>query len=373
MKFTIKKSVIQDVLSKVQGLTGRKSNLTITTSVLIQSVESGVKISATDLETGFEGFYLADVSVEGKITINAKKLYEIVSNFPSDEILIHEVDNHWIEINNQNVEYHIVGLNADDFPVFPKIENIPFFEIDSDKFKKMVEQTAIITGSGDEKRAHIIGLFFEIINNDAEKIIRLVSTDGNRLSKTDCIFESNVELPAEAGYIIPKKGLVESNKFMVSEGTIKMGFKDNHFILKKDKETIIIRLLEGDFPLYRDILENKNNEHIIKLEKQKFLMMLKRMSILSSEDYKGVVFKFLEDKLLINSTNPDIGESKEEMAMAYKGDPIEVAFNPRYFIDSLNCIENETINVNIISEEKPCFLEGDEDNTYLSVIMPMRM
>jgi len=90
-------------------------------------------------------------------------------------------------------------------------------------------------------------------------------------------------------------------------------------------------------------------------------------------DYKGVVFKFLEDKLLINSTNPDIGESKEEMAMAYKGDPIEVAFNPRYFIDSLNCIENETINVNIISEEKPCFLEGDEDNTYLSVIMPMRM
>ena len=102
-------------------------------------------------------------------------------------------------------------------------------------------------------------------------------------------------------------------------------------------------------------------------------MMLKRMSILSSENYKGVLFNFIKDKLIITSTNPDIGESKEDMDIDYKGQSIEVAFNPRYFIDTLNVINDEKIIVNIINEEKPCLIEGEKEKNFLSVIMPMRI
>ena len=136
MNFIIQKRDIVDVLSKVQGLTGRKSNLAITANVLIRASGSTITIMATDLETGFEGAYPANVQEEGCIAINARKLYEIVKDFPSTEIAINEVENRWIEIGNDNIEFHIVGMNPEDFPDIPKIEEVSFFDIDSVAFKK---------------------------------------------------------------------------------------------------------------------------------------------------------------------------------------------------------------------------------------------
>ncbi len=369
MKITVLKKNIVDVLSKVQGLTGRKSNLAITSNILIRANASGITLSATDLETGFEGTYPASVEEEGTVTINSRKFFEIIRDFPIDDIVIHEVENRWIQIGNQNIEYHIVGMNPDDFPSIPQLEGVQLFDIERDALRKMIEKTTIV-GPSDDKRAHIIGVFFEKIDLDDGKIVRMVSTDGSRLSKVDYRVENDVDLGN--GIIIPKKGLVEVGKFLETEETAQVGYKDNHFIVKKDTETLIIRLLEGEFPEYKEIIE-KEESHLIPLDRQLFLMMLKRMSILSSESHKGVIFNFADDKLIISSTNPDIGESKEDMGIEFKGDPIEVAFNPRFFIETLNVMEDEKVVVNIVNEEKPCLIEGMEDKQYLSVIMPMRL
>ncbi len=372
MKATINKNDILPVLSKIQGLAGRKTNLAITTSILIQTEESGISIAATDLETGFEGFYPAKIDAQGVIAINARKLYEIVRDFPSEDIYVNEIENHWIEIGNQTVEYHIVGLNPDDFPEIPKIEDVDFFEINSATFAKMIDKTSIITGASDDNRAHIVGIFAERIQQEKEKIFRLVSTDGSRLSKADCVFDKDFELPSGPDVLIPKKGLTEVAKFLDNEGSVKLGIKDNNFIVKKERETLIIRLLEGEFPQYGDIVL-KTDGHDIPMDRQLFLMMLKRMSILSSDEYKGVIFHFNPDKLLINSTNPDIGESKEDMDISYKGDPVEVMYNPKFFIDTLGVIDDDNIILNIVDEEKPCKIEGENDKSFLSVIMPMRI
>lgn len=372
MKITIKKNDLLPVLAKVQGLTGRKTNLAITTNLLIKTTDSGISISATDLETGFEGVYPADVESQGSIAISSRKFYEIVRDFPNQEISLNEIENHWIEIGNEHVEYHIVGMNPDDFPEIPKIEEVEFFEIESNVLSKMIEKVVIVSGATDDKRAHIMGIYAERIIKDKQKIFRLVSTDGSRLSKVDCIYDKNYRLPEGPGVIIPKKGLVEVNKFLDAEGPVQVGFKDNSLIIIKDGETIIIRLLEGSFPEYTDIIV-KSKKNNIYLDRQLFLMMLKRMSILSSEDYKGVIFNFTEDKLVITSTNPDIGESKEDMVIEFRGEPITVMFNPRFFIDTLNVLGDEKVLINIVNEEKPCLIEGEKDKTYLSVIMPMRI
>lgn len=97
------------------------------------------------------------------------------------------------------------------------------------------------------------------------------------------------------------------------------------------------------------------------------------MSIVSSENYRSVIFNFSEGLLRINSTNPDIGESKEDMKIDFKGTSIEVAFNPRYFMDALNVIEDDNVVVKILDSEKPCYIQGEEDKSYLSVVMPMRI
>jgi DNA polymerase-3 subunit beta len=373
MKFTVKKNDIRDVLSKVQGLTGRKTNLAITTNVIIEASESGIIIRATDLETGFVGMFPADVDSEGSIALNARKLFEIVRDFPSEAIHINEIENHWIEIGNDNVEYHLVGMNTEEFPEIPKVDDTPFFEIDAESLNNMIERTVYISGASDDKRAHIIGIYLETLDDKKNKTFRLVSTDGSRLAKADHLYDKKVELPSLQGILVPKKGMYELSKFLDDSGSVRIGIKGNYLVVKKESETIIIRLLEGDFPKYHDIIAINKDFHTITMDRQLFLMMLKRMSILSSEDYRSAVFKFNDDKLNITSTNPDIGESKEDMSIEFSGDPIEAAFNPRYFIEALNVITGEKVILSIFNDENPCMLQGHEDQGFLTVVMPMRI
>jgi len=380
MDFTIKKTVFLDVLSKVQGLTGRKTNLAITTNVLIKAEGSQITVIATDLETGFEGHYSAEIKKEGLAALNARKLFEIVREFPDEQIRIHEVENYWIKIGRykngsvkeKQVEFNIVGMNPEDFPDIPEIKEVKFFEIDSTVLNKMIERTTIITASPDDKRAHFIGIYLELLEKEDKKILRMVSTDGSRLSTAENRYDKNDEILVNKSILIPKKGMNEVTKFLDTKKMVKIGIKDNNFIIQKDAEKIIIRLLEGDFPDYNDIT-TKKDVNSIKMDKKLFLMMLKRMSILSSNDYKGVIFTFNKDKLKIDSTNPEIGESKEDMLINYAGEPVEAMFNPRFFIETINVIDDENILLSISSGEKPCLIEPEKDKSYLSVIMPMKI
>jgi DNA polymerase-3 subunit beta len=371
MKFIINKFQIVNVLAKVQGLTGRRSNLAITENILIRAVSDGIHLTATDLETGFEGFYPASVEKEGAVAVSAKKLFEILREFPSEDILINEVENRWIEIGNEKVQYHIVGMNPDDFPETPHITEVVFFAIDASIFEKMIERSIIISAAGDEKRAHINGVFVERTHEDVNRL-RFVSTDGSRLNAVHHLYGSPEALPAGEGVLVPKKGLNEVAKFLDIEGEVQVGIKESNFIVKKEKETIIIRMLEGEFPKYEDIL-TKGDVHLIKLDKIKFGKMLKRMSILATDNYKGAVFTFNDNKLVVTATNPEYGESKEETEIEFSGNPIEAAFNPKFFMDTLSVIEEENVIINIVDGSRPCIVEGDMDKTFIGVIMPMRI
>lgn len=371
MKLIIDKFQIVNVLAKVQGLTGRRSNLAITENVLIRSVSDGIHLTATDLETGFTGFYPASVEKEGAVAVSAKKLFEIIREFPSDEILINEVENRWIEIGNGKIQYHIVGLNPDDFPETPHISEVDFFSIDASTLEKMIEKSVIISAAGDEKRAHINGVFVERSHGDVNRL-RFVSTDGSRLNAVHHSYDSPEEMPAGDGVLIPKKGLNEVAKFLDIDAQVQIGIKESHFIVKKEAETIIIRLLEGEFPKYEDIL-SKGKDHLINLDKIKFGKMLKRMSILATDNYKGAVFNFNDNKLVVTATNPDYGESTEETEIEFSGNSIEAAFNPKFFTDILSVIDEEKIILNIVDGSHPCIIEGDTDKSFIGVIMPMRI
>ncbi len=375
MDFTVKKDDIIDVLSKIQGITSRKSNLAITENIIIKTVDSGISLSATDLETGFKGIYPADIKKEGIMAINAKKFFEIVKSFPEDIIKIQEVDNSWFKIGNKDVEFNIAGIETEDFPEVPIVEDIKFFKIESISLKKMIEKTVIIAAASDEKRAHIIGVNFECIDNEDNIIIRMVSTDGKRLSKTEYKYNNKNELGLNPGknVLLPKKGLFEISKFLETESLVSLGVKDNNFVIKKDNETIILNLLEGDFPEYKDIIFVGDDNNIIELNKESFKMMLRRMSILTSENYKGVIFKLKNNKFEVKTANPDIGESKEDMKIDFEGEEIEVAFNPKFFIETLNFIESENVFLNLKNNETPCLIQGENDKYYLSVIMPMKI
>ncbi|MFZ0243137.1 MAG: DNA polymerase III subunit beta [Desulfobacterales bacterium] len=373
MKFTIKRNDVLSTFARVQGLAGRKTNLVITTNVLIEAIGSHIIVRATDLETGYEGMFPAAVESEGTIAINARKLFEIVRDFPNEEISVNEIENHWIEIGHQKVEYHLVGMNPEDFPKIPHFDDVEYLSIESAVLAAMIEKTVYIVGASDDKRAHIIGILLETIEQNGQKKLRMVSTDGSRMAKIDGVYEGAVLLPESEVTLVPKKGLYEIAKFLDADGSVGLGVKDNNLVIKKKNETLIIRLLEGEFPEYDDIIKKREDSISVAFTRQPFLMMLKRMSILSTEDYRSVIFNFKDDRLIVTSTNPDIGESKEEMNITFNSEPIEAAFNPRYFIEALNVIEQDNVTLDIVNDQKPCILAGVDEHNFLTVIMPMRV
>mgnify|MGYP003587770231 CR=1 FL=1 len=372
MKFSIHKNDILDVLAKVQGLTNRKSTMPITQTVLIQTMDNAISISATDLETGFEGVYTADVLEEGAICLHSRKLFEIIRDFPSDQIRLSQIGNQRIEIGEKNLQFHLMGMNPDDFPAIPKMTDVSYFELDSEAFRKMIDRTAYIQGASEVKLAHVLGVFMDQVTREDEIQLRMSSTDGGRLAVCFQRFDLNKSIPLANGVLIPKKGLSEIGKFLDAPGAVELGFKSNMLIVKKGFETLIVRLIDGEFPVFDDVIEIKDATSVI-FDRELFLLMLKRMSILSADEYKAVIFSFQENRLRIESTNPYLGESKEDMAIRYAGEEIQEGFNPKFFIDSLNLINDEKVVLHLFGKEKPCILEGEEDDSYLCVIMPMRI
>ncbi len=372
MKFTIAKSDIVEVLAKVQGLTGRRSSLAITECIHINTTDNGIQIIATDLETGYEGNFNAVVDKPGTVAISARKFYEIVREFPSSEISIEEKDNRIIDIANPKVQYHLKGMNPADFPDTPTIEDVQFFDVPAQTLKKMIDKSTVISGIGEDKKPHINGVYCERLAESPKALVRMVSTDGSRLCKYDLVLEEGSEIVPGGSILIPKKGLHEISKFLDGGNTVQVGTQDSYFVVRNESEKLYIRLLVGNFPHYEDIIF-RDEGHLIEMEKELFLDMLKRMSILCNDSYRAAMFTFDANELVINATNPDIGESKEDMSIDYKGGKIEAAFNPKLFIDAVNCIDDSKLIVNIVSDGKPCLIEGKEDKSYLGAIMPMRV
>ncbi|MBF0111515.1 MAG: DNA polymerase III subunit beta [Desulfamplus sp.] len=370
MKFSIDRKLISEALSLVQGLTNRKTTLAITSDVLIKAEGSQIIIVANDLETVFQGRYEAEVESDGIISINAKKLFEIVREYPDSMILINEVENRWIEIGSGNVQYHIVSSDYENFPEYPSIEDdTQLVEMESGVLKKMAEVSASINFSQEEKRPYVLGALFEKTAIDDKPVLRMVSTDSKRLYTFDTPYSGDLQID-EQGIIIPKKGLSELGKFLDNVGSVKIGIKNNHFIVTKDDESIMIKLLEGDYPDYRRVL-SIGGFTAIEMNRIMFLMMMKRMSILVSDDYKSVILNFMENKLTATVTNPEIGESKEELTIGYTGEPVESAFNPKYFIDALNAFQQDNIVLNIKDKRNPCIIKGGDDTSFVCAIMAM--
>ncbi|WP_289020653.1 DNA polymerase III subunit beta [Desulfobacter postgatei] len=372
MKFSFNKKDILEVLAKIQGITGRKTNLKITSDILIKAVESKITITANDLETVFTGTYEAQVDTPGLLSINSKKFFEIIREYPNENISINEVENRWVEIGSGDSVYHIVSSDYENFPETPVIENVNFIQIAAKDLKKMVAVSSVVGYLSDEKRTYVLGSLIEKAVVDGEEVLRIVSTDSRRLHCFDAPFTGDLDL-GSSRVIIPKKGLVELGKFIDSDiETINVGAKDNHFVSQRANESIMIKLLEGDYPDYRLVM-NFQDMIPIEVDRAMFLTLMKRVSILTSEDYKSVIFNFTENSLTVTITNPEIGESKEQLMVGFSGEEIKSAFNPRYFMDALNLFEDEIVTLNIKDSKSPCIVKSMKNNNLICVIMSIHL
>jgi DNA polymerase-3 subunit beta len=172
--------------------------------------------------------------------------------------------------------------------------------------------------------------------------------------------------------MIPKKGMMELNRLVSEGGNIQFGFKQNNCVVRKGNSMIVIRLLESKFPDYNSVIPT-DVKHQIKIAKDSLLDGMKKMVILSNDSYRGVKITLDKNNMELVSINPDLGNAKDNLEIEYSNEKLEFGFNSRYFIDALQAMESETVELGFIDNSSPCLIKGENDKGFLGLVMPMRI
>jgi len=180
------------------------------------------------------------------------------------------------------------------------------------------------------------------------------------------------DLKMAHGVMIPKKGMMELQKLVSEGGTVFLGFKQNNCVVKKENSLIIIRLLESKFPDYNAVIPQQA-KHRITIKRDTVLDGMKKMVILSNETYRGVKITLENNNIELISVNPDLGDAQENLEVEYSGERLEMGFNSRYFIDVLQAMESDIVELGFIDNSSPCLITGNEDKGFLGLVMPMRL
>jgi len=368
MEIKAKRGDLLAMLYWTQSIVERRNTMPILANVLIESQQGAIHVTATDLEVGVRGQVDGEILKEGTVTVNAKKLYEIIREVPSEQVQVKRLENDWVEVKSGKSVFKIVGMDAREFPQFPKFEEGRFSTTTASILRGMIERT-IFAVSTDETRYSLNGVFVE--QGDGGKV-RMVATDGHRLAFEERDLGS---LGLQKGVILPRKGVAELKKILenADEGVVSIGFQENMGLVTRDKVELFMRLIDGDFPDYTKVIP-KGNPNLAQIDHAELLQSLRRVSILSSERYKGIKMDFSDGKISISANNPDLGEAVEEIEADYKGKPLSIGFNARYFMDVLSVLGEEgEINIELKDELSPSVIRKAGNDGYLYVLMPMRL
>lgn len=364
MRISITREEILDKLQDIQSIVDKKSTMPVLSHFLLDAEGEQAFIYATDLQLAVKEPVEAVIQRPGRMCIPAKKLLEIVRELEGD-ITLDSDDGQWIKGISGKSRFRLACLPAGEFPAWPGIETEEEVAFNPGDIVEMIEKTIYSAGEADT-RYTLNGLLFHIKPGG---VINVVGTDGHRLALM--IKEIGHSIKGEKKLIIPRKAAVELRKFINGDEDITMKIGKNHVLFKIGETDLIVRLIEGTYPNYEQVLPQ--NEKIIKLKREDFLKTLKRVSILSRERSNAVKMDISDGTLVISSSNPDVGEAQDEIGIDYKGDAITIGFNARYIMDSLEAMKGEIVSFALHDQLSPSLLMEEGQENYKCVIMPMRL
>ncbi|RUM89874.1 MAG: DNA polymerase III subunit beta [Thermodesulfatator sp.] len=366
-KAVVEKERLLKVLNLVQAVADKKTSMAVLSTVLVEAEGGGLRFSATDLEMGFRGKVEAELEGEEAFCLPARKLYEIVKNFPQETLVIEKRDGETVEIRDldQEISYNLSFFPAEDFPALPEIVEETVIEIPGETLEDMLERT-LYAAAAEEARYALCGVFF----TRAEDQFRMVATDGHRLALVDREVPGVEALPLGEGVIVPRKAAQELRRLAAEEMLIRLGVRENHLVASSSQGILLARLLEGQFPDYRAVIPQESGRKVL-FDRERLIESLKRVSLLSSDRYRVVRFEFSPGQAFLIGSGGELGEARERVPAAYEGEPFAINFNARYLLDTLQVMDSAEVELDIGSERTPCRVTGPEDEGYLALIMPM--
>ncbi len=373
MKISLPKSELQRGLSRIQSIVEKRNTMPILANVLLDASggeEGTLEFAATDLEVGIRSLHSAEVETPGRVTASAKKLYEIVRELPDEPVHIEVTSDAYLSIRCARADFTLAGNSAEEYPTLPTASPGSVATVQAVVLGQMIERT-MYAASVDETRYNLNGVFVERVP-ETEKL-RMVATDGHRLAYVDRALSVDFG-GLESGVIIPRKGLAELKKLVDEEDAdeVEIGFEGNSALVRKRGVTLVMRLIEGEFPNYRQVIPKQQGRQLV-LPSEILVQALRRVALLSSERSRAVKLELSSGLLKLSSNNPDLGEAHEELDIDYDGEELEIAFNARYLTDCLTVMGAKEVRLGIQDGLSPAQLVPTDDEDSLAVVMPMRV
>jgi DNA polymerase III subunit beta len=367
MEIVVRKSDLLKELQLVQGIVERKNSIPILSNVLVEALGNEIRIAATDLDVSLRCGCPAQVAQKGALTLQAKKLYEIVRALPESDVHLKQLADAWASIECERTSFKMAGLPREDFPSLPESKPGKGIEIPADVLRELIARTAFAI-TAEDARYYLAGALL-VFEKDA---LAMVATDGHRLAYAHR--KAALKGADAQRVLVPRKAISELLRLIEGEETATFQQVESHLVFTAGGRTLASKTIEGNFPAFEKVVAIKGDKSL-SLEREALTTALRRVSLLSSERSRAVKLLLSSGKLELLASSPDLGEAKESLPVDYKGSALEVGFNAQYLLDFLAAAGTDKIELELKDSESQGLLkpEGKDGIDYRYVVMPMRL
>lgn len=363
MKFVCSKTNLVSSLQIVSKAVPSKTTMSVLECILVDTTEGIIKFIANDMELGIQTIVEGNIIDRGFIAIDAKFFVDIVRKLPENDVVIESDANNKVTISCEKSKFNLIGRKGDDFTYLPTIEKIDGVSISQFTLRNVIQQTIFSIAENDTNKM-MGGELFEV---DGENL-KLVSLDGHRISIR------RVKLSGTYSYkkvIVPGKTLSEISKILgdSTEKMVNIYFTDKHVLFEFDVTTVVSRLIEGEYFSIDQMLSSDYETKMI-INRKEFLSCIDRATLLVKEGDKKPVIISITDGQMELKINSAIGSMDEQIDIDKQGKDLMIGFNPKFLIDALRVIDDETVEIYLVNPKAPCFIR-DKESTYVYLVLPV--
>lgn len=363
MKLVCSKANLLNGVQIVSKAVPNKTTMSILECILIDASKGEISLTANDMELGIETIIEGQIVEKGIIALDAKIFLEIVRKLPDSEITIETDSSYKTAITCEKAKFNIIGKSGEDFSYLPLIERDDSIAMSQYTLKEVVRQTIFSIADNDNNKL-MTGELFEIHDD----VLKVVSLDGHRISIRRIKLKNFYE---DKKVVVPGKTLNEVSKILTGETDkdVNIYFTDKHVVFEFDSTTVVSRLIEGEY-FKIDQMLSKDYETKVTINKRELLDCIDRATLLIKEgDKKPIIINITDGsmELRINST---VGSMDEQIDIAKEGKDLMIGFNPKFLIDALRVIDDETVDIYLVNPKAPCFIR-DEEEKYIYLILPV--
>ena len=378
MKFTSLQENLKQGLFIVSHVAGKNVNLPILNNVLIKIENKNIQLITTDLEIGVVHTIRGKVEEEGSFTVNSRMISDYINLLPNKKVELEKQEEN-LKITCENYHTKIKGQPADDYPLIPQVEKQNKISVKINDLKKALNQVSFAV-AGSDSRVELSGVLFSFSGDK----MTLAATDSYRLTEKEISVtpESQEELE-DKKIIVPSKtiqellrilsGLKENGELEHDKQEIDFYLSDNQILFTTQSTELVSRLIEGQYPDYKQIIPESSNTSIT-VNKSELVRAVKTSSLFSKSGVNDVNLDFPEgkDQVVVSSTSGQTGENVAEIEAKTSGKDNSIIVNYQYLLDGLKAIEDEEVKIEVVDNNTPCAVKPVNNDNYIYIIMPIK-